>query len=423
MSYLLTRGGCFAAIFLFLSPGITAAADRTDWPQFLGPMRNGVYAGPELAKSWPAGGPKVVWKREVGQGFAGPAVAEGKLILFHRLGGKERVECLDAKSGQPLWSGEYPTAYADDFGFDEGPRGTPAIADGRVFTFGADGVLSCWNLADGKRAWEVDTKTKFRAPKGFFGPACSPLIEGGAVVLNVGGANGAGVVAFDCKSGKVLWKATDDPAGYASPVAATVGGKRTIFAFTRSGLDAIDPAGGRVLFQFPWRSRMDASVNAAAPLVIHEGNDDLVFLSASYGTGATLLRLDPRDLTKPPEQVWSGDESLSNHYATSVHREGFLYGFHGRQEHGPSLRCVELRTGKVRWSEDGFGAGTILLAGDRLLVLTEKGQLVLAPATPEGWQATAKAQILPFECRAYPALADGLLYARSKDRMVCVDLR
>jgi hypothetical protein len=123
------------------------------------------------------------------------------------------------------------------------------------------------------------------------------------------------------------------------------------------------------------------------------------------------------------EKVWSGDDSLSNHYATSVHRDGFLYGFHGRQEQGPGLRCVELKTGKVRWEVESFGAGSILLAGDKLLVLTEKGQLICAPATPDGFKSTAKAQILPFDCRAYPAIADGNLYARSKDKLVCVDLR
>ena len=124
-----------------------------------------------------------------------------------------------------------------------------------------------------------------------------------------------------------------------------------------------------------------------------------------------------------PRKVWSGDESLSNHYATSVYHDGFLYGFDGRQEFGPSLRCVELKTGMVRWNQDHFGAGTIILAKDRLLILTEKGELITAPASPDAFQPSARAQVLPFECRAYPALADGVLYGRSKDTVVCVDLR
>jgi len=222
-------------------------------------------------------------------------------------------------------------------------------------------------------------------------------------------------VAFDRKTGDVLWQATDDDASYAAPVAATVGGKRRVFAFTGNGLAVLDPAGGKVITQFPWRPPVNASVSAATPLVI----EDMVFLSASYDTGAVLLKL----IGDRVEPVWSGDESLSNHYATSVHHGGFLYGFHGRQEQGPLLRCVELATGKVRWDEENFGAGTVLAAGDKLLVLTEKGQLVCAPATPDGFKPTAKAQVLPFECRAHPALAGGRLYARSPKKLVCVDLR
>ena len=292
-----------------------------------------------------------------------------------------------------------------------------------MFTFGAEGTLSGWDFATGKKLWQVDTREAFHPRKGFFGAACSPLVEGDAVIVNVGGADGAGVVAFDAGTGKVLWKATDDEAGYASPTAATVGGRRYVFTFTRAGLVALNPADGKVLFRFPWRSKIDASVNAATPLVIHAGDEDFVFVSASYETGAALLRLDPKDPSKAPELVWSGNDSLSNHYATSVYREGFLYGFHGRQEQRPALRCVELKTGKVRWSKDGFGAGTLLLAGDRLLVLTEKGQLFLAPATPDGFAPAAKSQVFPFECRAYPALADGRLYARSKDKLFCVELK
>jgi outer membrane protein assembly factor BamB len=391
-----------------------AGQDGKDWPQFLGPARDGTYQGNDLAPAWPAGGPPVVWKREVGQGWSGPVVAGGKLILFHRLGDKEVVECLDAATGNRVWSADYPTAYKDDFGFDEGPRATPAIAEGKVYTHGAEGVLTCWDMAGGKSLWHVDTKQELRAGKGFFGPACSPLVEGDAVILNVGGQR-AGVVAFDKATGNVLWRATDDEAGYSSPVAATIGGKRRVLALTRAGLVALEPKSGGIVFQFPWRSRQHASINAATPVVV----DDLVFISASYGTGAALLRVGQKELQK----VWSSDEALSNHYATSVQRDGFLYGFHGRQEEGPSLRCIELKTGKVRWSEDNFGAGTVLLAGDRLVILHEKGQLMIAPATPDGFKPGPRAQVLPFEARAYPALAGGMLYARAKGRFVCLDLR
>lgn len=397
------------------SAGAAESKAAEDWPQFLGPARDGVYRGDDVAPSWGKSGPPVIWQRDVGQGFSGPVVAGGRLVLFHRIGDREVVDCLDAKTGEPIWRDDAPATYDDDFGFDEGPRATPTVAEGKVYTFGAQGVLTCRDLASGEPAWSVDTAAKFGAPKGFFGMACSPLVEGDAVIVNVGGRDGAGIVAFDRNTGAVLWKATDDEASYSSPVAATVGGKRRVFVVTGNGLVALDPAGGTIAAQFPWRPPVRTSVSAATPLVL----GDTVFLSASYGAGAVLMKSADDRL----ELVWSGDESLSNHYATSVHHDGFLYGFHGRQEQGPSLRCVELASGNVRWEEEGFGAGSVLIAGDKLLALTEKGQLVCAPATPDGFKPTARAQVLPFECRAYPAIAGGMVYARSPKKLVCVDLR
>jgi outer membrane protein assembly factor BamB len=389
-----------------------------DWPQFLGPTRDGVYAGSDLAATWPKEGPPVVWQKSIGQGFSGPAVAQGRLILFQRLNDQEVVACLDARSGEPKWTKSYPSDYRDDFGFDEGPRATPCVAQGRVYTFGAEGMLSCLNLADGAMLWQVNTKTKFHPHKGFFGAACSPLAEGNAILLNVGGAEGAGLVAFDQATGRVLWKCSDDEASYASPAAATVRERRYAFFFTRAGLVAVDPADGKIQFHYPWRSGMNASVNAATPLII----DDSIFLSACYGTGAILLRV--RD--KAVEKVWSGDDILSNHYANSVYSQGFLYGINGRADPGfspaPSLRCVELKTGKIRWEEDSVGAATLLLAGDKLLILTEAGELIRAAATPAGFQQAERVQIMPTGVRAYPALADGFLYARSKDKLFCVNL-
>jgi hypothetical protein len=184
--------------------------------------------------------------------------------------------------------------------------------------------------------------------------------------------------------------------------------------FTRAGLEDLDPANGQIRFALPWRSRSSASVNAATPLVI--GN--YVFVSASYGTGAALLEVNGSQFHK----VWSNDDSMSNHYSTCVYRDGFLYGFHGRQEEGQALRSVELRTGKVMWSKDGFGAGTVTLAGDRLLVLRENGELMMAPASPKDFVPTARARILNGVVRSYPAIANGRLYARSEHTLVCVRL-
>ena len=412
----LFKGGwvLFSLVILVpLSPSLFAAATN-DWPQFLGPQRNGTYAGTPLARAWPKEGPRVVWKRDVGQGFAGTAISDGRLILFHRVDDRAVVECLAAKTGQEIWKAGYPTDYRDDFGSDEGPRATPTIADGRLFTFGAEGKLNCWKLESGESAWSIDTVKEFGASKGFFGRVCSPWVENDLVVATLGGGDGAGVVAFGVSDGKMRWKATKDEASYASPIATSINGTRYLLALTREALVALQPADGRVVFRYPWRPAMSASVSAATPLVV----DDLIFLSASYGAGARLLRFKESG----PETIWSGDDTLSNHYATSVHHEGFLYGWHGRQEHGCELRCVEFKTGKIMWKESGLRAGTVTLAGNELLVLTERGELIRAAASPAGFNPTARVHVLPSEVRTSPALANGLMFARSKNRLLCFDL-
>ncbi len=267
---------------------------------------------------------------------------------------------------------------------------------------------------------------RFSVRKGFFGAAGSPLVEDGRVIANIGGKAGtsdgnkdAGIVAFNADTGAVLWTATNHEAGYSSPVGATFGGRRLAVFFTREGLVGLAPADGGVVFQKHWRSRSGASVNSATPLVV----GDLIFVSAAYETGAAALRVRGSELV----QLWASDEVLSNHYATSVYSNGYLYGFHGRQEFNPSFRAVELTTGAVKWSADKFHAGTVTLAGDKLLILRETGELVLAAATPAAFRPIAQAQILPPTIRATPALADGFLYVRNSDTrdnaLVCFDLR
>jgi outer membrane protein assembly factor BamB len=396
---------------LALAVGMHAA---TDWPQFLGPERNGVYSGPALAEKWGANGPRVVWRKQVGQGLSGPVVIQDRVILFHRVSDREVVHAFDARTGMQQWEYSYPTAYRDDFGFDEGPRAVPVVANGVVYTFGAEGQLHATDLATGKRLWSEDTMQRFRVAKGFFGAAGSPLVEDGRVIANIGGKN-AGIVAFEPKTGKVLWTATSDAASYSSGIGATISGRRYAIFLTRNGLVGLDPASGQVQFQRPWRARIAASVNAATPIVV----GDQIFISAEYGPGAAVLRFDGSKLT----DLWASNEVLTNHYATSVYHNGILYGYHGRQEFNPSFRAVEFRTGKVLWSEERFRAGSATLAGNRLLVLRETGELILAEASPAAFRPLARAQILPPTLRAYPALADGFLYVRNDDTLLCLDLR
>src|SRR5438132_1373685 len=301
---------CVAAAGWSLLLGVAAAA--ADWPQFLGPDRNGVTAETGYSFRWPAAGPPRVWTYRVGAGWSGSVVVGDRVLIFHRVEDSACLDCLRT-DGQRVWRHEEPTTYQDQFRFDEGPRATPAVADGRVFVVGADGLFRAIGLENGRRLWGHDLHTEYRVPPGYFGAACSPLVEGGRVILNVGG-RGAGVVAFDAATGQEAWKATDDAASYSSPVAATVNGVRSVFVFTRDGLVALDPADGKVRFKERWRSRIQASVNAATPLIVN----DQVFVSASYGTGAVVWKLRGDGVTP----LWKGDDILSNDYNTSVYRDG-----------------------------------------------------------------------------------------------------
>jgi outer membrane protein assembly factor BamB len=330
------RSGRWVTVVLAATSAALAAAD---WPQFLGPSRDGVSTETGLRWHWPSGGPPRIWEAAVGRGWSGPVTAGGRVLMFHREGDEAVLHCLGATDGKRLWRYAASTDYIDQFGFDDGPRATPTVAGGRVFTLAPEGRLTAVDMESGRELWHRNLHVDYRVPQGFFGAACSPLVEGGAVVLNVGGP-GAGVVALDARTGKERWKATDDAASCSSPVATTVHGTRHVIVFTREGLVCLDPATGSVRARERWRSQMQASVNAAVPLVL----GDRVFASATYGTGAALWRLRPDGLAV----VWKGDDRLSSHYNTAVYRDGNLYGSHGRQEEGASLRCVDWLTGAVR---------------------------------------------------------------------------
>ena len=389
-------------------------AFAADWPQFLGPNRDGVYTADDLAETWPPQGPSQVWERAVGEGYSNPVVAKGRVILFHREGDQDVVEALDAETGDEIWSFSYSTDYRDDFGFSDGPRSSPVVVGGQVYTFGAQGMLHCLQFVSGRKLWSLDTHREFGVRKGFFGASGTPLVEGPRIFLNVGGA-GAGLIALDKDVGRLLWKTGSDEASYASPVKTRLGEESAILFFTRNGLVGVRPRTGEVVLEHRWRARSRNSVNAATPLVV----DDTVFLSSSYGTGATVVRLQSGEV----QTLWASDDVLTNHYATSVHKDGVLYGFHGRQEYSPSFRAADWKTGKVHWSEERFGGGSVIVAGDRLLIQRENGELVLASATPERFEVISRAQILQGTVRAYAALADGLYYVRNGDTLVCVKLK
>jgi outer membrane protein assembly factor BamB len=399
----------FIACLLTAAPGGAA-----DWPQFLGPQRDGISSETGLAQTWPAKGPPLVWQKDVGEGFSGPVAAGERLILFHRVMDQEVVECLNTRDGQAQWKQSYPTRFEDGFRKGNGPRSTPVIADKRVITLGADGELHCFDLNSGRKIWARMLLKEYAGPESYFGVGTTPVVDDGLVLVNVGAKN-AGIVACALTDGKEVWKATGDAASYSSPVIRTVNGTKHGIFFTRDGPVILNPKTGEVRHKQRWRARYDASVNAATPLVI----GDQAFFSSSYETGALLLKLR-RD---GADEIWSDDKVMSNHYNTCVYQDGYLYGFDGRQERGPDFRCVDLKSRKIQWNQERFGCGSMILADGKLVVLAESGELVLIEATPREYRELARARILGQGCRAQIALADGKLYARDRGKLVCLDLR
>ncbi|MDG1891120.1 MAG: PQQ-binding-like beta-propeller repeat protein [Verrucomicrobiota bacterium] len=382
-----------------------------DWPQFLGPERN----GQAIEEGWDLSSPKKAWELKVGSGFSGPVIVEKNLYIYHRINNQSTLDCLELESGEQVWRYQHITDYRDDFGFDNGPRATPCVSDGRIFLMSAKGILTSVNADTGKPVWQVRAKERWKAPKGFFGMASSPLVHNDMVIYIIGGKPNAGIVALNRFTGQTRWTATGDASGYASPIIEKRGDRNILWAWTREKIYGLDAHSGDLLASLLWRPSMDASVNAATPLLLPEG----IFISASYGTGALLM--DRQDGT--PGEIWSGDEQMSNHYATCVYHRGYLYGYHGRQEFDPELRCIEASSGRVMWSKKDLGAGSLILAGDVLLLMQESGELILARARSDRFETLGRRQILPSGVRAFPALSRGYFVSRSPELLVAFLLR
>ena len=393
-----------------------------DWPQILGPNRNGSAEKESLAAAWPAGGPKTLWKRDVGSGFSGVAVTGGKCVVFHRVGDVERIEALNAADGTALWKVDVPTNYQPAYVDDNGPRAVPAIHGGKVFVYGAMGGLHCIDLEQGTKLWSRDTFKEFNSGRsrgepaeGFFGHGSSPLVDGKLVVVNVGGdEKQAGVVAFDVATGKTVWTAGSERASYSSPIVATVGATRHLIVAARLNTLSLDPANGKIRWTLPFGKR-GPTVNGACPTVV----DGHLFLTASYGIGAVFAKIGD----DAAETAWADDDTCSSQYATCVEDGGVFYGLHGRQDVGrAALRCFDPKTQKVAWSKEDFGYGTLIKADGKLLIATTDGQLILAGLDKTRYRELARAELLPGTTRALPALSNGRLFVRNDRTLKCVDV-
>ncbi len=403
-----------AAVCLLLQAA-TGEVSAGDWPQILGPERNGIASDERLADDWPENGPAEVWRRPVGRGFAGAAVEGERALIFHREGDVERLDALDPATGEVLWEEGSPTRFQPQYGRDDGPLAVPTISDGRVITLGPSGSLICRKLDSGEPAWSHNIRDEFDAREGFFGMACSPLVDDGKVFVNVGGREaGAGMVAFDLESGEVVWKSVADGASYSSPILADVDGVRHLIALTRMKCVSLDPQNGDVRFEFPFGLR-GPTVTAANPIVF----DGHLFVSASYGIGAVYAEVGSDSV----ESVWSSNDIMSSQYTTCIEHEGLLYGVDGRQDIPPAdLKCFDPRTQQVLWTEPGFGYATLIKADGKLLITKTDGELVLAKLSSEAFQPLARAKVLSGTVRALSALAGGRLFVRNEDTLLCLSV-
>jgi outer membrane protein assembly factor BamB len=412
--YFFGIGACASVIAEDKAPALDS--DGEDWPAFLGPRQDNTSSETGLLNAWPSSGPPKIWSRSVGNSYSAPVTARGRLIVFHRVEDSEVIDCLDARAGKPLWSFRHATRYVDRYGYNNGPRSSPAIDGNRVYTYGAEGKLTCLDFETGRQVWQRAVIEEFRVPKGFFGAGSAPVIEGDLLLLNVGGPDGAGVVAFEKENGKTAWKTSNDGASYSTPVVRTIHGARLAIFFTQDGLLAVDAKTGAERYRLAFRSPVYESVNAASPVVV----DDLVFLSATYNVGALAVKLEPGGL----RTLWQNRTAMQNHWATSIHHQGYLYGMDGRHEYGSNLRCIDLQTGKVMWTaEEGLGRASFIMAGGRLITLGERGDLALIDVNSTKYTEKSRFHALNHPCWTPPILSRGRLYIRNENLLACYDLR
>ena len=439
----LARGGADA-----LPPDLRVRTDGIDWPGFLGPNRDSKSPETGIRTDWATDPPPLIWRLELGEGYAAPSVARGRLFYFTRFRDQARLVAVRSETGEELWRSEVRTDYEDYYGYDGGPRTAPLVDGPRVYAVGADGLLRCHRVLDGEVLWERDLHAEYGVQQNFFGVASAPWIEDDLLIVAVGGSppgspnihsgrlkpNGTALVAFDKRTGEERYRLGDDLASYASPVVRDVGGRRRGFHFARSGLIVFDPKDGRQLDGFGWRARRLSSVNAANPVVVGAQ----VLLTESYEKGAVLLEYDgdPERGATGFSPVWQDgprDQAIAAHWNTPVYHEGAVYVSSGEKSPNAELRAVEWATGEVHWSQPRLGRTQLLYVDGHFVVQSEGGDLLLVRATSESYQRVAELRLrvdvdgrtvdlLRYPAWAAPVLAHGVLYVRGRGRLAALEL-
>jgi outer membrane protein assembly factor BamB len=404
----------FACAILLSASAVLAA----DWPQFLGPQRNGISEEIGLLDRWHAGGPREVWRVPGGVGMSGLSISRGRLITLVQKNGRQWALALDAETGKPAWETDLAPEYRNSMG--DGPRGMPAIDGDRVYVFTGEGILAALQLSNGTEIWSKNTVEELGGNIADYGMACSPLVVGERVIVTVG-APKATIVAFDAASGKRAWEAGDDPAGYSSPALLEVGGRSQVVASTGRSILGLDPETGEELWSYPYETNYDC--NIVTPLAV----DGSIFISAGENHGSVLLSLKPKGKQFEVNEVWSsqGTKSvLRNEWQTSILHEGNLYGFDNVGAAGPvtHLTCINAATGERAWQKPRFGKGNLIAADGKLFMTTMEGEIVIARMSPGKYDEIGRATVLG-STRQAPALANGLLYLRDDAEIVCLDVR
>jgi outer membrane protein assembly factor BamB len=398
------------ALFALLA-GAVIPAHAADWPQYRGPSRQGTApAAADLLAEWPAGGPGELWRRPLGIGYSAVTAVGDRVFTMATSDGEEVVLALDAATGAEVWRTAIGPSGVSDMD-DSGPRATPTVVDGRLFTASSAGLLVALAATDGALIWEQDLMEGGKPPR--FGYSVSPLVDSGQVVVEGGASEeDAGVYAFDAATGALRWQALSGPAGYSSPIAIELGGELQYVFFRRAGAEvvALSPAGAVL-----WRHPTAALAIITTPIFLPP--DRFFVASADDIFGGLMLRVVAADGAYRVEEAWV-ERLMRNHFNTSVVVGEQIYGF----DNG-TLRCLDTATGAKRWAKRGLGKGSLIAAGERLYVLGDDGTLVLAEATPEGFVERGRVQAMTGRAWTAPSYAAGRVYLRDFDEVVAFDLR
>ena len=338
---------------------------------------------------------------------------------------REVCIALDTLTGKQLWktwlcrmdykSGGGNSGASNNSGGD-GPRSTPSVFNGKVWVYDSDMNLYCIHANTGKILWDVQVLKEHAGRNIKWKNSSAPLIEGNLVIVYGGGADQS-LLAFNRETGKIVWKTGDETATHATPIATTIHGVRQVIFFCTSGLVSIAPKTGNEL----WRQAFPFKVSTAASPVVA---GDLIYCSAGYGVGAGLYKISKNGSQLTSSEVWRKKNDMFNHWSTPIYHDGHLYGMFSFKKYGNGpLQCIELKTGKIKWSYDGYGPGNVILSGDNLIALADNGELSVVKATPNKYQELARRKILSGKCWSTPILSNGLVLARSTEEAVCIDAR